>query len=455
MELNSLTAVGPLDGRYRKKIESLDRYFSEFALIKYRTQVEILYFIQLHTLGLPQLPLLSPEDEKGLHEIYQQFSLADAESVKAFERQTNHDVKAVEYFIKKALSEGDFSEEVKSRSEFIHFGLTSQDVNNTATPMMLRDALHMVYLPKLEEVMKQLEEMSEQYREIPLLARTHGQPASPTGLGKEIAVFQTRLQSQYDGLKALSIKGKFGGATGNMNAHFVAFPDVDWKEFADGFVKNILKLSRSYPTTQIDPYDGLAEVFDYLKRINTILMDLCQDIWIYISMDYFQQEIKAGEVGSSAMPHKVNPIDFENAEGNCGMSTAILEFFSRKLPISRLQRDLTDSTVLRNVGVAVGYAFLAQQSALKGLRKLKVNEAKIQADLNANQAVLAEAIQTILRRENYPNPYEALRDLTRTNAQISAEVLAKFVETLDVAEAVKTEIRQLSVETYVGNAHNW
>lgn len=451
MNLSALTAISPLDGRYRGKVRNLAAYFSEFALIRYRIRVEVEYFIALTETGLAPLEALTEEEKIFLKGLYEHFGPTDAERVKAFEQETNHDVKAVEYFIKEKIDQHG-SEGLIRHKEFIHFGLTSQDINNTATPMLLRDAIHVEYLPAIRKVILILEEYSREWRSIPMLARTHGQPASPTTLGKEIEVFSERLNSQVAELAALPFPAKFGGATGNLNAHYIAYPDHNWQVFADRFVYDTLDLSRSYPTTQIEHYDGLARIFDCLKRINTIIIDLCQDMWIYISIEYFRQQVKAGEVGSSAMPHKVNPIDFENAEGNSGLSSAVLEFLSRKLPVSRLQRDLTDSTILRNLGLGVGYAHLAHQSLQKGLGKLLVNPDAIAADLNKNWAVLAEAIQTILRREGYPKPYEALRDLTRGQAGITAESLKAFVETLAISDAVKAELVALRPETYVGDA---
>ncbi|MDX2250034.1 MAG: adenylosuccinate lyase [Bacteroidia bacterium] len=451
MDLNALTAISPLDGRYRNKIQVLDSYFSEYALIRYRVQVEIEYLIALHLTGIAPLISHTPAEIRFLRSLYQDFSLEDAVRVKDIEKTTNHDVKAVEYLIKEKINDSAFSR-LKDQQEFVHFGLTSQDINNTAIPLSIRDSLHETYIPQLTDITQKLQAFAHEWKTIPLLARTHGQPASPTTLGKEIAVFARRLEVQTEILKSLPVPGKFGGATGNLNAHYVAYPHINWQAFADDFVNQALGLSRSYPTTQIDHYDGLSAIFDCLKRINGIIMDLCQDMWLYISQEYFRQKVKAGEVGSSAMPHKVNPIDFENAEGNCGLSTAILEFLSRKLPVSRLQRDLTDSTVLRNVGLGIGYAYLAQNSVIKGLKKLLVNPEAIAADLNANWAVLAEAIQTILRREGYPKPYEALRDLTRGNTAITEASLKAFVQNLDIPLAVKEELSRLRPENYVGNA---
>ncbi|MEL7534591.1 MAG: adenylosuccinate lyase [Bacteroidota bacterium] len=449
MSLNSLHALSPLDGRYQSKLAALSPFFSEAALIRYRVWVEVEYLIALHEQAPRPLQALSASDQTFLRSLYLDFQDTDAQRVKEIEAITNHDVKAVEYLIKEKIETEGRSNLVQNK-EFVHFGLTSQDINNTANPMMIRDAIQQVYLVRIEEIISVLTGYAERWKSIPMLARTHGQAASPTNLGKEIEVYVVRLQTQVDELKSLPYPAKFGGATGNLNAHFIAYPDTDWHQFAKHFVHEYLGLHRSFPTTQIEHYDGLARIFDCLRRINTIVIDLCQDMWIYISQDYFKQKVKAGEVGSSAMPHKVNPIDFENAEGNCGLSTALFEFLSRKLPISRLQRDLTDSTVLRNVGVALGYAYLAQGSLLKGLGKLLVNEAAFQADLDKNWAVLAEAIQTILRREAYPNPYETLRDLTRGNAGINEKSLAAFVEGLDVSEEVKTELRSLRPETYIG-----
>ncbi|MEO0897938.1 MAG: adenylosuccinate lyase [Bacteroidota bacterium] len=452
MKLSDLTAIGPLDGRYRKRLAPLAAYFSEMALIRYRILVEIEYFIHLSQSPISQLAPLQENEQEKLRNIYLNFTAEQAEAVKEIEKTTNHDVKAVEYFIKSQIESGDFPSSITDKLEFIHFGLTSQDINNTATPLMLKEFLEGLFIPQLDEVIAILHEQAREWKDIPMLARTHGQPASPTTLGKEFEVFVKRLSNQLDELKALEIPGKFGGATGNMNAHYIAYPEVDWEMFAQSFVEDVLGLKRSYPSTQIDHYDGLARIFDNLRRINTIMIDLCQDVWIYISMEYFRQKVKAGEVGSSAMPHKVNPIDFENAEGNSGLSSALLEFLSRKLPVSRLQRDLTDSTVLRNLGLAVGYAYLAQLSLKKGLGKLLLNESAIERDLEKNWAVLAEAIQTILRREQFPKPYEALKNLTRGNATVNAQTLLEFVNGLDVKEEIKEELRRLSPSTYVGNA---
>ena len=449
MHLTPLTAISPLDGRYRTKVEALSSYFSEYALIYYRVLVEVHYLIALHESGVRPLEPLSASDKKALLGILDRFGEEDAMQVKSFERQTNHDVKAVEYYLKAQLGKIGASRALQDHEEFIHFGLTSQDINNTAIPLSLRDAIHEIYLPQLEVVIAQLAQYADEWNEIPLLARTHGQPASPTILGKEVAVFVSRLKLQSEELAQLPFPAKFGGATGNLNAHYIAYPEVDWHAFAHRFVTQ-LGLTRSFPTTQIEHYDGLARIFDCLKRINTILIDLCQDIWLYISQEYFRQQVKAGEVGSSAMPHKVNPIDFENAEGNAGLSTAMLEFLSRKLPVSRLQRDLTDSTILRNLGVGIGYAMLALSSVQRGLGKLLVNKEAIAADLEDNWAVLAEAIQTILRREGFPKPYEALRDLTRGNAEINEATLTNFIRSLEVSEVVKTELLSLRPDTYTG-----
>ena len=447
MELNVLTAVSPIDGRYRGKTESLASYFSEYALIKYRVRVEIEYFITLCELPLPQLESFDSNLFETLRDIYRNFSEDDAQRVKDIEKVTNHDVKAVEYFIKEKLDAIGNFEEYK---EFIHFGLTSQDINNTSVPLSIKDALNEVYYPLLEELIGQLREYAEEWSEVPMLAKTHGQPASPTRLGKEVMVFVYRLEEQLDILKSCKITSKFGGATGNYNAHRVAYPSYDWKEFGNKFVSEKLGLEREQWTTQISNYDNLGAIFDAMKRINTIIIDLDRDFWMYVSMEYFKQKIKAGEVGSSAMPHKVNPIDFENSEGNLGIANAILEHLSNKLPVSRLQRDLTDSTVLRNVGVPMGHAVISIQSTLKGLRKLLLNVDAINKDLDNCWAVCAEAIQTVLRREAYPNPYEALKALTRTNSAITAESIANFIEGLDVSEDIKAELRQITPHSYTG-----
>lgn len=446
MELTKLTAISPIDGRYRDKCEALAGYFSEYALIRYRVLVEVEYFIALCELPLLQLKDVDKTALEALRDVYRQFTEADALRVKEIERTTNHDVKAVEYLLKEKMDKLG----LHPYKEFIHFGLTSQDINNTSIPYSLKEALAEVYNPMLDELIAKLQSLAEEWREIPLLAHTHGQPASPTRLGKEIEVFVDRLTKQVAMLRTLKAPAKFGGATGNFNAHSVAYPQVDWISFANRFVNEVLGLERSQVTTQIEHYDNLAAIFDNLRRINTILIDLCRDIWSYVSMEYFKQKIKAGEVGSSAMPHKVNPIDFENAEGNLGIANAILGHLSTKLPISRLQRDLTDSTVLRNVGVPMAHTIVSFQSILKGLNKLIVNQEKILGDLEHNWAVVAEGIQTILRRESYPNPYEALKALTRTNKAITHEDIALFIDGLDVSESVKEELRRLSPQTYTG-----
>ena len=441
-----LKAISPIDGRYADKTTSLVPFFSEMALIRYRVQVEVEYFIALCELPLPQLAAFPKEKYTDLRKLYQNFTEEEALKVKEIEQTTNHDVKAVEYFIKEAF---DYLQ-LQAYKEFIHFGLTSQDVNNTAIPLSIKEAVQQVYLPALEQLLSKLRSLVAQWEDVPLLARTHGQPASPTRLGKEFEVFVVRIEQQLQTLIAVPYAAKFGGATGNYNAHKVAYPNIDWKAFGTRFVEEILVLHHSFPTTQIEHYDHLASLFDALKRINTILIDLNRDIWTYISMDYFKQQIKAGEVGSSAMPHKVNPIDFENSEGNLGIANAILEHLSAKLPISRLQRDLTDSTVLRNVGVPFGHILIALQSTLKGLNKLLLNEDKIRQDLQDHWAVVAEAIQTILRREGYPNPYEALKALTRTNTAITAETISNFIDTLEVSEDVKAELKVITPENYTG-----
>lgn len=446
MEMDILTAVSPIDGRYRAKTETLANYFSEYALIKCRVRVEIEYFIALCELPLPQLADFPLPFDK-LRDIYRLFSVEDAQRVKDIEAITNHDVKAVEYFIKEKL---DVLGGLDKYKEFVHFGLTSQDINNTSVPLSLKEALDNVYYPLLEELIDQLETYAETWKNVPMLAKTHGQPASPTRLGKEIQVFSYRLRRQLEMLKECPLTAKFGGATGNFNAHHVAYPDYDWRQFGNRFVADKLGLEREEYTTQISNYDCLAAVFDAMKRINTIIIDLDRDIWQYISMEYFRQQVKAGEVGSSAMPHKVNPIDFENSEGNLGMANAILSHLAQKLPISRLQRDLTDSTVLRNIGVPMGHMLISIQSTLKGLRKLVLNEEAIHRDLDNCWAVLAEAIQTILRREGYPKPYETLKALTRTGRGISQETIKEFIETLDIPESVRAELRQLSPHTYTG-----
>ena len=455
MELSALTAVSPIDGRYHGKTKPLAEYFSEFALIRYRVRVEIEYFIALCELPLPQLSAFPHEAFPLLRDIYLQFTEADAQRVKDIEAVTNHDVKAVEYFIKEKLDAilptlSAVNGAPAAIKNFVHFGLTSQDINNTAVPLSLKEAVQQVYIPLLEELIDQLNDYAQQWRAVPMLARTHGQPASPTRLGKEMMVYVYRLEQQLLALRDVPFTAKFGGATGNFNAHHAAYPDIDWKLFADHFVDDILGLQREQYTTQISNYDQLAALFDALRRINTIIIDLDRDIWMYISMDYFKQRIKAGEVGSSAMPHKVNPIDFENSEGNLGMANAVLAFLAQKLPVSRLQRDLTDSTVLRNVGVPMGHALIALQSTLKGLRKLILNEDKLRQDLDNTWPVVAEAIQTILRREGYPNPYETLKQLTRTNEKVTAESIAAFIDTLNVSEAVKAELHQLTPQNYTG-----
>ena len=447
MELDLLTAVSPIDGRYRSKTEALAPYFSEYALMKYRVRVEIEYFITLCELPLPQLADCAPSLFPRFRAIYENFSEADAARVKAIESVTNHDVKAIEYFIKE---EFDKIGGLEAYKEFIHFGLTSQDINNTAFPLMLKDSLELVYVPLLQEVIDAVNQRAEEWKDIPMLAKTHGQPASPTRLGKEVRVFGYRLEQQLKQLKAVPLSAKFGGATGNFNAHHVAYPHIDWAAFGNKFVAEKLGLERESLTTQIANYDNLASVFDAMRRIHTILIDLDRDFWQYVSMEYFKQKIKAGEVGSSAMPHKVNPIDFENSEGNLGVANAILEHLSMKLPISRLQRDLTDSTVLRNVGVPMGHALIAFSSTLKGLGKLLLREETLAADLEHNWAVCAEAIQTILRREAYPHPYEALKALTRTNAAITEQSISEFIDTLDVSEDIKAELHAITPHNYTG-----
>lgn len=446
MELTQLSAISPVDGRYRRVTASLAPYFSEFGLMKYRVQIEIEYFIALCTIGLPQLPVLSDHQKNALRAVYQQFSVEDAQRIKDTEKTTNHDVKAVEYFVKEQLKKL----QLDNALEFVHFGLTSQDINNTAIPLSLKDATASVLIPQLKQVIDHLIAQSQEWKTISLLARTHGQPASPTRLGKEWFVFVERLLLQLEQLLAVPYSAKFGGATGNFNAHHVSFPSVNWITFGNTFVNNGLGLKRSQFTTQIEHYDNLGAWCDALKRINTILIDLCRDVWTYISMDYFKQKLKEGEVGSSAMPHKVNPIDFENAEGNLGIANSLLEYLSAKLPVSRLQRDLTDSTVLRNLGVPVAHTIIAYQSIFKGLQKLILNETAIATDLEDNWAVVAEAIQTILRRENYPQPYEALKALTRTNTAITKATLHSFIETLNVSDAVKAELKAISPTNYTG-----
>ena len=454
MNLDILTAISPVDGRYRGKTESLAEYFSEFALIRYRVRVEIEYFIALCELPLPQLKNFDKALFPQLREIYQNFTEVDAQRVKDIEKVTNHDVKAVEYFIKEKLDEmeknGLGEGYFEQSREFIHFGLTSQDINNTSVPLSVKEALNNVFIPQVEELIAQLNEYAEEWKDVPMLAKTHGQPASPTRLGKEIMVFVYRLNEQLQLLKACKHTAKFGGATGNYNAHHVAYPEYDWRAFGNKFVSEKLGLEREQFTTQISNYDHLSSIFDAIRRINTIISDLDRDFWMYISMEYFKQKIKAGEVGSSAMPHKVNPIDYENSEGNLGIANAILQFLSQKLPISRLQRDLTDSTVLRNIGVPLGHSVIAIQSTLKGLRKLILNEEALQRDLDNTWAVVAEAIQTILRREAYPHPYEALKALTRTNKHMDEKTIHEFIQTLDVSDAVKAELMNITPGNYTG-----
>lgn len=447
MNLDLLTAISPIDGRYRGKTEQLAGYFSEYALIRYRVRVEIEYFITLCELPLPQLAGFDHALFGKLRDIYLNFSETDAQRVKDIECVTNHDVKAVEYFIKEELDKIGGMDAYK---EFIHFGLTSQDINNTSVPLSVKEALNDVFIPQIEELISQLNDYSEEWKDVSMLAKTHGQPASPTRLGKEVKVFAYRLEKQLEVLKNIPATAKFGGATGNFNAHHVAYPQYDWREFGNRFVEEKLGLQREQYTTQISNYDALAAIFDAIKRINTIIIDLDRDFWMYISMEYFKQKIKAGEVGSSAMPHKVNPIDFENSEGNLGIANAILQFLSQKLPVSRLQRDLTDSTVLRNIGVPLGHGVIAIQSTLKGLRKLILNEQKISEDLDNTWAVVAEAIQTILRREAYPHPYEALKALTRTNAKMTQETIHEFISKLEVSDNVKEELMAITPHTYTG-----
>ena len=447
MELNLLTAISPIDGRYRGKTEPLSEYFSEYALVRYRVRVEIEYFIALCELPLPQLQDFDQARFESMRDIYRLFTPADAQRVKDIEAVTNHDVKAVEYFIKEQLDKMGGFEQYK---EFIHFGLTSQDINNTSVPLSIKEALEQVYIPALEELIEQLNDYAEEWKNVAMLAKTHGQPASPTRLGKEIMVYVYRLQEQLNALKDVPVTAKFGGATGNYNAHHVAYPQYDWREFGNHFVSEKLGLEREQYTTQISNYDWLAAIFDAMRRINTIVIDLDRDFWMYISMEYFKQKIKAGEVGSSAMPHKVNPIDFENSEGNMGMANAVLVFLAQKLPVSRLQRDLTDSTVLRNVGVPMGHALIAFQSTLKGLRKLILNEEKLHEDLENTWAVVAEAIQTILRREAYPNPYETLKALTRTNKKMDEQTIREFIQTLQVSDDVKQELMAITPWNYTG-----
>ena len=447
MNLDLLTAISPIDGRYRGKTEALANYYSEFALIRYRVRVEIEYFITLCELPLPQLASFDHALFERLRDIYRNFDENEAQRVKDIEKITNHDVKAVEYFIKE---EFDKIGGLDAYKEFIHFGLTSQDINNTSVPLSVKESLEQVYYPQVEELIAQLQTYADEWKDVPMLAKTHGQPASPTRLGKEIMVYVYRLTEQLNSLKACKITAKFGGATGNYNAHHVAYPEFDWKAFGNKFVSEKLGLEREQYTTQISNYDYLGAIFDAIRRINTIIIDLDRDFWMYISMEYFKQKIKAGEVGSSAMPHKVNPIDFENSEGNLGIANAILQFLAQKLPVSRLQRDLTDSTVLRNIGVPMGHGLIAIQSTLKGLRKLILHEEKLQEDLNNTWAVVAEAIQTILRREAYPHPYEALKALTRTNKHMTEETIHEFIQGLNVSDSVKAELMAITPSNYTG-----
>ena len=446
MELNSLTAVSPVDGRYRSKTAQLSPLFSEFGLIRYRVMVEVEYFMALCGAGIPGLQEPEHERKEILRKIYTGFTLEDAARIKEIEEVTNHDVKAVEYFVKERFESLGFGE----YKEYVHFGLTSQDINNTATPLSLKDALRENYYPQMDRLLEELRRMAAGWERIPMLARTHGQPASPTRLGKEIQVFVERLEVQLRQLREIPVPAKFGGATGNMNAHVVTYPKIDWNTFADQFVEEVLGLKRSRPTTQIEHYDNLAAIFQAMERINTILIDFSRDIWTYISMEYFRQRIKKGEIGSSAMPHKVNPIDFENAEGNLGVANALFQHLASKLPVSRLQRDLTDSTVLRNIGVPVAHTLIALQSLIRGLGKLIVNEEAIRADLERNWVVVAEAIQSILRRENYPRPYEALLELTRTHQAVTRETIHQFIRELDVSEAVKEELMKITPMNYTG-----
>ena len=446
MELNLLTAISPIDGRYRSKVENLQLYFSEFALIKYRVLVEIEYFIALCELPLPQLKSFDTQLFVDLRKLVTNFSLKDAQRIKDIEKVTNHDVKAVEYFLKEEFDKL----KIQDYKEFIHFGLTSQDINNTAVPKSIHDALDNEYYPAINDLVDKLDEMADEWKAIPMLAKTHGQPASPTNLGKEIRVFSERIKGQLDQLKVISCDAKFGGATGNFNAHHIAYPEISWKSFGNHFLKKYLGLERSQYTTQIANYDNHAAIFDALKRINNVIMDLNRDMWTYVSMEYFKQKIKAGEVGSSAMPHKVNPIDFENSEGNIGMANAIFEHLAAKLPVSRLQRDLTDSTVLRNIGVPFAHTLISINSTMRGLNKLLINKDVINADLEKNWPVVAEAIQTILRREGYPNPYEALRNLTRVNRKIDQEVIHEFIDSLEISDALKTELKMITPQNYTG-----
>ncbi|MCG8574209.1 MAG: adenylosuccinate lyase [Flavobacteriales bacterium] len=444
--MNPLTAISPIDGRYRSKVDNLSNYFSEYALIKYRVLVEIEYFLALTEQNIEALADFPEDKEADLRNIYLSFTEEDAQKIKDIEKVTNHDVKAVEYFIKEKLAELGLSQ----FEEFIHFGLTSQDINNTAVPLSMKHALYEEYIPLLDELIQTLNDLAQEWKEVPMLARTHGQPASPTRLGKEIFVFVERLDIQKGQLLAVPFSAKFGGATGNMNAHFVAFPKIEWVDFANNFVNTTLQIERSQTTTQIEHYDNAAALFDAMKRINNIILDLDRDMWTYISMEYFKQKIKEGEIGSSAMPHKVNPIDFENSEGNLGISNALFEHLAAKLPVSRLQRDLTDSTVLRNVGVPIAHSVLAIKSTLKGLSKVLLNEGKLNEDLEENWAVVAEAIQTVLRREGFPKPYEALKGLTRTNSVITQQSISEFIDTLDVSAEIKEELRAIRPQNFTG-----
>ena len=446
MELSALTAISPIDGRYRNKTQELENFFSEAALIRYRVLVEVEYFISLCQIPLPQLAGFNANLHEDLRKLYNEFSLADAKAIKEIENVTNHDVKAVEYFIKEAFDHLEISE----YKEFIHFGLTSQDINNTATPLMIKESIEEIFVPTYMELLNKLVELKDEWIDVPLLARTHGQAASPTRLGKEVLVFIERLEKQMGLMNTIPFSAKFGGATGNFNAHHLAYPEINWIDFSNTFVDETLGLDRSKVTTQIEHYDNLAALFDNMKRINNILIDLSRDVWTYVSMDYFKQKIKKGEVGSSAMPHKVNPIDFENAEGNFGIANAIYEHLAAKLPISRLQRDLTDSTVLRNVGVPMAHSILGFKSMLKGLNKLILNEEAIAADLEANWAVVAEAIQTILRREGYPKPYEALKGLTRTNEDINQQSIANYIDKLNISDELKAELKLINPSNYTG-----
>ncbi|MBU87078.1 MAG: adenylosuccinate lyase [Flavobacteriaceae bacterium] len=445
MKLNSLNAISPIDGRYSEKCRKLSNYFSEESLIKYRVLVEVEYFLKLIEANIPNFEDFPKNQVENVKKIYKDFDYKDAVSIKEIEKDTNHDVKAVEYFVKNKFSDL----KLKKYEEFIHFGLTSQDINNTAIPLSIKNALSELYIPEIKKLLSLLDEKSNEYRDIPMLARTHGQPASPTKLGKEIKVFSERIKQQLTFLEKIPIPAKFGGATGNYNAHFVAFPEIDWIKFASNFL-NSLGLHHSFPTTQIEHYDHLASLFDCLKRINTILIDFNRDIWTYISMDYFKQKINKNEVGSSAMPHKVNPIDFENSEGNLGIANAIFQHLSSKLPISRLQRDLTDSTVLRNIGVPFAHTSIAIKSTMKGIDKLIINDSQIEDDLNQNWSVVAESIQTILRREGFPNPYEKLKDFTRKNDKVDKETIHRFIEQLDISRSVKNELKKISPKNYTG-----